>query len=317
MRPTAHRRATSTLVAANAAPRGVASTVAADKTWVIDANRNVYVYNTSGGLLGSWSAGSMANNATPEGIATDGTDIWIVDAKSDKVFRYAGAASRLSGSQTAASSFSLASGNANPKDMVTDGASLWIVDDAAKTDKVFKYSVAGSFVGSWTIDAANKAPTGITLDPANIGDMWIADSGTDRVYKYAAAASRNSGSQAAVDRALLWPRAMAMRQGIVVAGRPWAETPYQVEWIRQCGTAADDWSRGVSADAFGNIYVSGAINGTVTSGPGSSGAGTPYLAQFDAAGNLNWMQRRRCSSQPRTASAWRRTAWAMCFRSSA
>ncbi len=49
----------------------------------------------------------MANSATPEGIATDGTDVWIVDSKSDKVFRYAGAASRLSGSQNAASSFSL------------------------------------------------------------------------------------------------------------------------------------------------------------------------------------------------------------------
>ena len=65
----------------------------------------------TGGLLGSWTAGSMANNATPEGIATNGTDIWIVDAKSDKVFRYAGAASRLSGSQNAASSFNLNSGN--------------------------------------------------------------------------------------------------------------------------------------------------------------------------------------------------------------
>ena len=75
---------TSTLAAANAAPRGSASTVAGDKTWVIDANRNVYVYNTSGGLLGSWTAGSLASNATPEGIATNGTDIWIVDAKATR-----------------------------------------------------------------------------------------------------------------------------------------------------------------------------------------------------------------------------------------
>ncbi|MBC7854874.1 MAG: protein kinase, partial [Pirellulaceae bacterium] len=53
----------------NAAPRGAASTVAGDKTWVVDANKNVYVYNTSGGLLGSWTAGSQASNATVEGIA--------------------------------------------------------------------------------------------------------------------------------------------------------------------------------------------------------------------------------------------------------
>ena len=41
----------------NTAPRGVATTIAGDKTWVVDANRKVYVYNNSGGLLGSWTAG--------------------------------------------------------------------------------------------------------------------------------------------------------------------------------------------------------------------------------------------------------------------
>ena len=46
----------------NTAPRGAASTIAGDKTWVVDANRKVYVYNNSGGLLGSWTAGTLANN---------------------------------------------------------------------------------------------------------------------------------------------------------------------------------------------------------------------------------------------------------------
>ena len=74
----------------NTAPRGAASTIAGDKTWVVDANRKVYVYNTSGGLLGSWTAGTLASNATVEGIAANGTDVWIVDAKSDKVYSYSG-----------------------------------------------------------------------------------------------------------------------------------------------------------------------------------------------------------------------------------
>jgi sugar lactone lactonase YvrE len=181
----------------NTAPRGAASTVAGDKVWVVDANRKVYVYNTGGGLLGSWTAGTLANNATPEGIAINGTDVWIVDAKSDKVFKYAGAASRLSGSQNAASSFTLNSGNTSPKDIVTDGTQLWVVDDGSKTDKVFKYALSGIPLGSWTIDSANKAPTGITIDPSNVSDIWIVDSGTDRVYQYNDAASRTSGSQAA------------------------------------------------------------------------------------------------------------------------
>ncbi len=113
----------------NTAPRGAASTVAGDKTWVVDANRKVYVYNASGGLLGSWTPGGLNASAQLEGIATDGIDIWLVDAKIDKVYKYTAAASRLSGSQNAVSSFNLNSANKNPTDIVTDGTSIWVVDD--------------------------------------------------------------------------------------------------------------------------------------------------------------------------------------------
>jgi sugar lactone lactonase YvrE len=185
-----------TLGSGNNTPRGAASTAAGDNVWVVDANRKVYVYDASGGVLGSWTAGTLTSNATVEGIATNGTDVWIVDARSDKVFKYSGAASRTLGSQNAASSFSLNSGNRSPKDLVTDGTYLWVVNDSS-TNKVFKYTVAGSLVGSWTINGANTTPTGITIDPANVSDIWIVDSGTDRVYQYTGAASRTSGSQVA------------------------------------------------------------------------------------------------------------------------
>ena len=125
----------------NTAPRGAASTAAGDKVWVVDANKKVYVYNTSGGLLGSWTAGSLASNATVEGIATNGTDVWIVDAQQDKVFRYTGAASRLSGSQNAASSFNLNSSNTSPKDIVTDGTNLWVVNDSTHRQGVQVHAV--------------------------------------------------------------------------------------------------------------------------------------------------------------------------------
>jgi hypothetical protein len=181
----------------NSAPRGAASTITGDKVWVVDANRRVYVYNNSGGLLGSWTAGTLASNATVEGIATNGTDVWIVDARADRVYRYLGAASRTSGSQNAASNFTLNSGNTSPKDIVTNGTHLWVVNDSS-TNRVFKYTVAGQLVGSWTISGANTTPTGITIDPANVSDIWIVDSGTDRVYQYAGAAGRTSGSQSPV-----------------------------------------------------------------------------------------------------------------------
>lgn len=179
----------------NTAPRGAASTAAGTAVWVVDANKTVYVYNNHGVLLGSWTTGSLASNAQVEGIATNGADIWLVDNTRDKVYKYTNAASRLSGSQNAASSFNLksgASGNTNPKDIVTDGTSLWVVNDST-TDKVFKYTVAGALVGSWTIDAANSQPTGITIDPSNVSNIWIVDSGADKVFQYTAAASRTSG----------------------------------------------------------------------------------------------------------------------------
>jgi hypothetical protein len=53
-------------------------------------------------------------------------------------------------------------------------------------------------VGSWTISTTGAtSPTGITVDPSNVSNIWIVDKGTKLVYQYNAAASRTSGSQAA------------------------------------------------------------------------------------------------------------------------
>ena len=183
----------STLNSGDTAPRGASTTAAGTTVWVVDANKHVYVYNNSGGLLGSWTAGSLSSHARVEGIATNGTDVWIVDAYQDKVYRYANAAGRLSGSQNATSSFYLNGSDANPKDIVTDGTSLWTVDDGA-VDQVFKYTLSGSLLGSWTLNAGTS-PTGITLDPTNVGNLWVVDNATNRVYQYDNAASLTSGSQ--------------------------------------------------------------------------------------------------------------------------
>jgi sugar lactone lactonase YvrE len=174
-------------------PMGVAANASGTTEWVVDANKNVYVYSPGGTLLGSWSAGGLSSSATLTGIATNGTDLWLVDSYADKVYKYTGAASRLSGSQNAASSFKLNRSDTNPQDIVTDGTSLWVVDGSAL--KVFKYTLSGSLLGSWTIDPADTHPTGITINPNNVSDIWIVDSGTDKVYQYVGATSRTSGSQ--------------------------------------------------------------------------------------------------------------------------
>ena len=180
----------------NTAPRGAATSTAGDKVWVIDNNRVVYVYNATGTLLGSWTANSLSTRAQPTGITTNGTDIWIVDSRDDRVYRYAGATSRLSGSQSAISNFALASGNTAPTDIVTNGVSIWTVNDAS-VDRVYKYTLSGSALGNWSIDTRNATPTGISLDPTNPSSLWIVDAGTDQVYRYDAATNRTSGSQSA------------------------------------------------------------------------------------------------------------------------
>jgi DNA-binding beta-propeller fold protein YncE len=181
----------------NTAPRGAAASADGKTVWVVDGNNTVYVYDPTGALLGSWTAGGMTGSPQVEGIATDGTDIWLLDNGKDKVYKYTGAASRRSGSQSAASSFSLASGDSNGKGIVTDGTYLWVVDDGSGSDKVYKYTLSGTSKGSWTIDTSNTSPTGLTLNPTSPSDIWIVDSGTKLVYQYANAAGRTSGSQRA------------------------------------------------------------------------------------------------------------------------
>jgi streptogramin lyase len=176
-------------------PRGIASNAAGTTQWVVDANKNVYVYSPSGTLLGSWSAGGLSSSATLTGIATNGTDIWLLDSYSSKVYKYNGAASLRSGSQNANSSFRLSRSNSNATDMVTDGTYFWVVNANGSSSQVFKYSLSGRSLGSWTIDPANTNPTGITINPNSVSDVWIVDNGTNKVYDYTAAASRTSGSQ--------------------------------------------------------------------------------------------------------------------------
>jgi sugar lactone lactonase YvrE len=245
-------------------PRGVATNAAGRMEWVVDANKNVYVYSPGGTLLGSWSAGGLSSSAQLTGIATNGTDIWLVDSSSDKVYRYAGAASRLSGSQNAASSFSLAgghNGNGNPQDLVTDGTSFWVVDGTAL--KVFKYTLSGSALGSWSIDPANAHPTGITINPYNVSDVWIVDSGTDKVYQYVSTASHTSGSQNAAATFAL-AAGNSNPQGI-------ADPP-----------PADLSLTPATAPIAPGLPPPASLNAAAARGP-SAGAGLPSLAGRDAA----------------------------------
>jgi hypothetical protein len=274
------------------APRGVATTAAGTTEWVVDANLNVYVYNTGGALLGSWSAGGLPSGAQVTGIATNGTDIWLLDpASTTKVFKYTGAASRLSGSQSADSSFKLSSSNSNPQDIVTDGTSFWIVDGTKL--KVFKYTLSGSSLGSWSIDPANAHPTGITINPTNVSDIWIVDSGTLKVYQYIRAASRTSGSQnAAATFALAAgdtnPQGIADPPPESQLTQAVAPLVLAQKSDRTFGASAPDVSSFASRDVVFTQMVWESLSGGPTVDPLPGGAFTPNLDNPPSNADYAW-----------------------------
>ena len=59
------------------------------------------------------------------------------------------------------------------------------------------------------------------------------------------------------------------------------------QWIRQFGSAADDFGAGVVTDAAGNVYVAGTA-GDALPGKTSAGRNDAFLVKFDSAGTQQW-----------------------------
>ena len=184
----------------NHAPRGITTTTDGDTFWVIDASRRIAVYDRAGTELGLWNANQVTQ---PQGIATDGTNLWMVGVAHDKIYYYAGGAAIRSGTVSTTSSFELASTNNKAGDIVTDGQRFWVTDEGT-TPKVYVYSMTGTLLGSWNIDSQNVQPSGIALDPTT-GTLWIVDRHTATVFEYPGAASFTSGSHSAAAQYALDP----------------------------------------------------------------------------------------------------------------
>jgi hypothetical protein len=65
----------------------------------------------------------------------------------------------------------------------------------------------------------------------------------------------------------------------------WTQT---IEWTRQLGTGMQDKGQRVSADRFGNVYISGYTEGRL--GNQSFGGFDAFLSKYDAGGTLQWTQ---------------------------
>ena len=179
----------------NETPRGIATGSDGSKMWVVDSKGEVFVYDNHNQLIGSWE---LEDIDKPEGITVNGNDLWIVDREEDQVHFFRNGALRLSGHAEPTSSFRLDRANREPMDIVTNGSHIWVVNDTSTVDRVFRYTVDGSLDGSWQIDTRNTKPTGLTVDPNNVNDIWIVDSNSDSVFKYGNAATRTSDQQSSI-----------------------------------------------------------------------------------------------------------------------
>jgi len=68
---------------ASVPPSGIAMTADGNRIWTVSPDHRVSVYEAASGLLlGSWFAG---DGTQAEGVAVHGADVWLVDAKTDRI----------------------------------------------------------------------------------------------------------------------------------------------------------------------------------------------------------------------------------------
>jgi RHS repeat-associated protein len=182
-------------------PRGADANPAGDTFWVVNSSRDISAYDREGAFLGQWRAGDATQ---PQGIATDGTHLWLVGVANDRLYYYAEGAARRSGNTVATSWFELDTGNRNASGLATDGQRLWVTNDKAGEQKVFVYTISGTLLGSWRLDADNVQPSGIALDPVT-GTLWVCDRHTGSVFEYAGADDVLSGTLTATAEHALHP----------------------------------------------------------------------------------------------------------------
>ena len=172
-------------------------TMVGSQKFVVDRNDSVYVYNESQQLV---EQQELSELRSPEGITTNGFDLWVVDRSSDQVYFYQDAVFGLPSNGLSTSTFRLSSENRNPMGItfgVLDGEEyLWVVDDRGGTERVFRYRTDGTLEGSWEFDVdANSRPRGIAVDPTNPTDVLMIDSRQDLIIRFDGAARATTGTE--------------------------------------------------------------------------------------------------------------------------
>ena len=118
------------------------------------------VSSADGTVLGSFPVGDG-----PNGIAFDGTNIWVANFFSDDV-------TKLTNKGIALGTFPVGDG---PAGVLYDGTNIWVAnfgdDTVTKMDPL-----TGATLATYSVGATGDGPSGLAFDGANI---WVANSGGD------------------------------------------------------------------------------------------------------------------------------------------
>ena len=120
-------------------------------------------------LLTDWPLATA--NGNPNGISSDGTNIYVVDNTDNRVYVY-------STSGAAITNWALAAANGDAEGISSDGTNIYVAD--VIDNRVYVYSTSGAAITNWALAAANGDPFGISSDGTNI---YVVDI-NHRVYVY-------------------------------------------------------------------------------------------------------------------------------------
>ncbi|MCU0961709.1 MAG: PKD domain-containing protein, partial [Pirellulaceae bacterium] len=177
-------------------PRGVASNRDGTRLWTVSSDHTVHVFDAQGTHDGSWAPDQLSS---PQGIATDGTDLWVVDRGDGRIHYFAEGGARTFGTASADAVYLLHVDNRSPSDLVARDGVFWVTDDLL--DQVFVYDAHDDqfrYLGRWSLDAANADASGIALDPSGASDdLWVVDRVDRLVYAYVGGTTWRGGNRAA------------------------------------------------------------------------------------------------------------------------
>ena len=119
-----------------------------------------------------------AGNASPQGMWSDGTTMWVADGDDDKLYAY----TLATGVRNSTSDISLHTDNGDAAGIWSDGTTVWVADD--EDDKLYAYALSGGARDTskeFSLHADNGDAAGIWSDETTV---WVADDDDNKLYAY-------------------------------------------------------------------------------------------------------------------------------------